>query len=324
MESQPRKGSPPPLWLAVGLLALGTAGGFSLGTLIRQRRNEGRLAEYERQLAGYERRLAAFEKSGGRTLWNGTRPPRDLPSTEQLVAGMRQAHAEACRRDYRRLVEEVRKVTGSVGGEWKRAEAVLQRHFEPVEKALQEFLASPDRRAPGMQEIRGLVGPGVAGTLEDLRAALGEAAWARIDAWRRPDGASSSIWRKPRYGYFLLPQEYETAHVAAAGRLRWNLSAASLQVLFGRLGLPRHEEDELRAVLQDHFNRYSAAVGGLGTGARRPEDAAAKVRGVIELTEDKLRLVLNREKFKLYESWKASPSNFARRYFLPPEEPAKP
>lgn len=287
--------------------AVGAAAGFCLGAFTSQRRVEERLLGLE---AGV-RRLEAGASS--------IKPPASgIRRGEQHAARVRKAHAEEFRRDYRRLVEEGRKASGAGSREWKQARAVLGRHFQPMEKALQAFETSPGWRVPRIREV---VAPRVAGALEELRAALGQEAWKKFDAWRRPgprDGPSA-IWRRPRYAYFLRPEEYEAADAAAAAGLRWNLDAASLQVLFGLLRLPRHEEDELKAILRDHLNRYSAAVGGLGVGGRRPADADARVRAAIELTEKKLRLLLDKENFTVYEGWKAGLHDPARQHFTAPK-----
>jgi len=304
------------------LLAFAAAAGFYASDIVSGSQVEERLADYDRRLDDIERTiernqaelLAQLKKSR-------TEPPKSRVTYEQRVAGMRKAQAEKYRQDYRQLMEEIRKVTAAGGEQWKAAETALQRYFGPMEKALAHFVSSPGWRRPRIREV---VAPHTAGTFEELRAALGEEAWKKFDAWRRPGTkqSSSAIWRRPRYSYFLLPEEYQAANTAAAAGLRWNMAKSNIKVLLGRLRLPRHEEDELRAVLRDHYNRYSAAVGGLG--ARRPAGSETKVRAALKLTEEKLQRLLG-EKFKQYLEWKAALRGPARRHFTAPAaaEPKK-
>lgn len=333
--------------LSLGLIALGAAAGFllagqlygqqcarldrRLGVLeaepARPAAIEERLARLEaaspgpEALTSWQERLARLESAQRELLAQQPRRSPGPATTDRLAADMRRSHVEGCRRDYARAIEDLRQTIGADEAEWKKAEPVLERHFEPMEKALAAFEASAGWQPPDIREV---VGARVPGTLEALRAALGEAAWKKLEAWRRPNEKDSGIWRQARYAYFLRPEEYELAESAAAAQLRWNLSAAHLQKLFAALGLPRTEQGELEALLHDHFLRYSKAVGALGVGARAPPNADERAAAEVRLTEEKLRTLLSGEKFKAYQQWKAGPTNTAAKYFTAPAKESPP
>jgi hypothetical protein len=218
------------------------------------------------------------------------------------------------RREYELLLAEARAAAGLDEAGWKAVEPVFRRHFAPMEKALEAFSRSPVWQPP---DVRRVVGSSVAGTLEDLRAAMDGEAWKKFDAWRRPEETSADAWRHPRCAYFLLPGEYESVTAGATAALRWNLARPAFEALCGRLELPAHEREDLEAVFRDHLTRYSAAVGGPGAGARRPPGATENARQAVELTEKKLLALLGEKRFRTYAEWKAELSGPARVYFHP-------
>ncbi len=281
-------------------LALGTAA----GALIHSQRESRHRSATQERIAELEAKIDALRTR---------RRKRPTPADQlKRAAGMRAAESARHREGYQQMVAELRAVAGADAESWKKAEKVLSAHFAPMEKALAAFEDSPGWRPP---EVRKVVGPNVEGTLGELRAALGAAAWTKFNAWRQPKPGTAAVWRRARHIYFLRPAEFVEAEAAASAAVRWNLTAAGRRKLLDALKLPRAEEDELGATLRDHFNRYSAAVGGLGVGGRRPADADEKIAAAVKLTEEKLRKLLGSEKFKVYEKWKTSPENNARRYF---------
>jgi hypothetical protein len=288
------------------VLVLSAGVGLLAGALILGRLRARRAG---RDLAGYERRLAELEKKYGQL---ARRPPPADPA--ERLAGMRAGRSELIRRDYRNMTGEIKRVTGLEGPRWERARAVLRRHFEPMDRALDAFERSPGWQVPDIQRS---VGDRVPTTLNELRAAMGAGAWEKFDAWRRPKRGTAAVWRSPRYAYFLQPEEYRQVAGAGAAALRWNLAAPAVRKLYSLLGLARDRQSDLEATLRDHLARYTAAVGGLGAGARRPADAEERIAVAIELTEEKLADLLDEEKFKLYLRWRDALREPARGYFVP-------
>jgi len=288
------------------VLVLSAGAGILAGVLIHSYRS-AREAEQNRE--EYEKRLVDLEKRYG-DLAKG--PPAVDPA--ERMAGMRASKAELFRRDYKNILGEVKRITGLEGAAWEKAEAVLQRHFEPMDRALDSFEKSPGWQPPNIQRV---MARRVPVTLEELRAAMSSEAWGKFNAWRRPKAGTAEIWRRPRYAYFLLPEEYRAVTGASASALRWNLASPSIRKLCSRLGLPRHEQKELEAALRDHLNRYTAAVGGLGAGATRPADSEKRIAAAIKLTEDKVGRLLGAERFKTYVEWRDALEEPARGYFRP-------
>ncbi len=290
--------------LTAGVLLASLVLGAAAGALIHFHRDGPRREAYEERIAKLEQDIGELKARRRRRSEGG--------GGWERAARRRADEAGRHRAGYRKMVEEIRRATGAEGESWKRAAAVLEQHFAPMEKALAAFEKSPGWRPPVVREV---VGPNVNATLEQLREALGKAAWKKFEAWRRPAPGSAAVWGRARHVYFLRPEEFVEFEAAAAGAVRWNLTAADRRGLLDALKLPRAEEDELQAVLRDHLNRYSAAVGGLGVGRRRPADADGKMEAAIALTEKKLGKLLGAEKFKLYEKWRDAPENNAARYF---------
>jgi hypothetical protein len=273
--------------------------------------NFRRSRETERELTRLKEKLEAGRRPA-------QQPARRVDPNERQ-AGMRGSKSESYRRDYRNIVAQVRRVTGAEGAAWEAAKAVLERHFEPMEKALDAFEKSPGWHPPNIQLV---VASRLPTTLDELRAALGAEGWKKFDAWRQPKSGSAEVWRRPRYAYFLLPEEFRAVTAAGTAALRWNLAGASVRKLYSMLNLPRHERDELEAVLRDHLGRYTAAVGGVGGDAARPADAGKNVAAAILLTEEKLLKLLGKDKFRLYIKWRDALREPARGYFRPAKFPA--
>ncbi len=302
MPEAPQPKGRPALVAAVLLACL--ALGIGVGALVHTQRESRLRAGTQARIAELEAKIEALRSKRRKRFTLADQLKRAARERADVSAGHREG--------YQQMVRELRTVSGADEESWKKAEEVLSAHFAPMEKALAAFESSPGWRRP---EVRKVVAPNVERTLGDLRAALGEEAWKKFDAWRRPKPGTAAVWRQARYIYFLRPAEYVEAEAAASAAVRWNLTAAGRRKLVDALKLPRAEEDELGAVLRDHFNRYSAAVGGLGVGGRRPADADEKIAAAVKLTEEKLRKLLASGKFKIYEKWKTSPENNARRYF---------
>ncbi len=293
------------------VLALSVGAGMLTGVLIHSYRR-GMQADTRRR--EYERRLAELEKKYGEM----AKGPPAVDPTERM-AGMRASRAELFRRDYKNILNEVQRVTNLEGTAWEQAQAVLQRHFEPMDRALDSFEKSPGWQPPNIQRV---IAARVPITLDELRAAMSTEAWKKFEAWRKPKESGAEVWRRPRYAYFLLPEEYRAVTGASASALRWNLAASSVKKLYAQLGLPRHKQKELEAVLRDHLSRYTAAVGGLGAGSSRPADSEKKIAAAIKLTEEKMSRLLGAGKLKAYLKWRDSLGEPARGYFKPAQAPA--
>ncbi|MHC4915659.1 MAG: hypothetical protein ACYTGB_09220 [Planctomycetota bacterium] len=297
------------LRIAVLLLCCAVVGGVA-GSLLQRWRTSRLRAE-----AAADRERVRRELGEMRRRIESQAPPRRRVDPRERAAGMRSAHTAAARAAYARVVADARKACRADDASWEKAAEVFKRHFGPMETELAAFEKSSGWRPP---DPRRVVGPRVAGTLEELRAALGEEAWKRFDAWRRPPPQAAQVWRLPRCTYFLLPEEYAAVNLAAASALRWNLMAANFKALRGRLALPEGKRSELEAILRDHLDRFTAAVG--GPGGERPPDADARVREALKLTEEKLLRLLGKEKFAAYGEWKAALTGPARIYFHPGAE----
>ena len=88
--------------------------------------------------------------------------------------------------------------------------------------------------------------------------------------------------------------------------------------------LSADQQRELEAILRDHLNRYTAAIGGLGAGAARPAGAEKRIAAAVKLTEEKVLKLLGAGKFKLYAKWRDTLREPARGYFKPGAAGAKP
>jgi hypothetical protein len=291
-------------------LGLGAAAGVAVHRMWRSRSPGPDQAAFDRRLAELERKYGPQGSVPGPGRPAPAAPPRPADRSGELRVNLAERH----RGEYRALCAEARAACGVGEEAWKPAQEILDRHFAPAEAALAAFLRSNLWQPP---DLRRAVAPGVAGTLEALRAALGEEAWKKLDAWRVPAAKSPEVWRQPRCTYFLLPEEYRAVTDAATGALRWNMAEPALRRLSADLGLPREQEEELQAVLRDHLVRYSAAAGGPGDGPR-PAGADARIREAQQLTEEKLGKLLGPEKLKVYAAWKDALAAPARDYFNPP------
>ncbi len=297
--------------LIAGLLLCCAAVGALAGSLLQS----WRLSRIRAEMSA-ERERARKEINEIRNRIESQAPLRRPVGPRERTAGMRAELAARLRADYAKVVADARKACAADEASWKRAGEILERHFAPLEEELAAFEKSPGWKPPSVREV---MGPNVAKTLEELRAALGEDAWKKFDAWRRPSAGGAAVWRLPRCMYFLRPEEYVQVSAAATSALRWNLMAANVKALQGRLELPPGKGAELEAVFRDHLDRFTAAVG--VPGMNRPADADARVRQAIKLTEEKLLRLLGEEKFATYMAWKLALTGPARVYFHPEAQP---
>jgi len=300
--------------LVAGLLLCCAAVGALAGSLLQSWRLSRMRAEMSAERERARKEITEIrnriESQGSPRRRVGRVDPRER------TAGMRAELAARLRADYAKVVADARRTCAADESSWEKAEEILKSHFAPLEEELAAFEQSPGWRPPSVREV---MGPNVAKTLEELRAALGEDAWKKFDAWRRPTAGDGAVWRLPRCMYFLRPEEYVQVSAAATSALRWNLMAANVKALQGRLELPPGKGAELQAVFRDHLDRFTAAVG--VPGMNRPADADARVRQAIKLTEEKLLRLLGEEKFAAYMAWKLALTGPARVYFHPEAQP---
>jgi hypothetical protein len=293
------------------------------------RRDAAERARMAERLALVEHRLAELEK----------RP--ELPEAmdddavrqrlQELVVRTRQAErqqeelrraeerSDSAVRGYRWAYDQVlsgaRSAIGADDGLWQELLPLFDRHFEPVAKQVRESTTDAGGRwRPVRVNISEAVAAALPDTLGALRQKLPGKAWESFDAWRRqPETGRFGL--SLRAEYFLPAAELAVLRVTAAAERRWRQLQRALPGLIEDLKLDVATTARLEALIQQHAERFTAALDGqlfvnVNDAANRE-----RIRQVAAGTDAEVRKLLGDAGFETYSKWKARPESNVYMYF---------